>query len=300
MSESRRPMRVRLVVLLSVLGAVPSAFRFARAQQTDISAWYPVQPGDTWVYQKESDDGGNTGGMAHPLIERWKTEETIASVTTTPEGTLINKRTKVLDNTMLSGWRAEDDRTRREPPTSQMLIHQNCLYVLSGIDVQDSMWSEGYRDNLLAGNIPPDLCFPIAGGTTWGRVPSTSPAEEWVWHVKGLNADPFGDKRGRTFHLTAHGGSGTEIDRWFEPGVGVLQEVVEHHGHYDEDRRQLLRTVINGTSRNFDLKPAHPVASSKLDCGGVGWKHFVRENGSSFANEDACLVYEDTGKYVPR
>jgi len=42
------------------------------------SAWYPIQPGDTWVYQKESDDGGNTGGMAHPLLERWTTENTVA------------------------------------------------------------------------------------------------------------------------------------------------------------------------------------------------------------------------------
>jgi hypothetical protein len=265
----------RLVVLLSFFGVVPCAFLIARTQYAAtqgtaapfvpnvVSAWYPIHPGDTWVYQKESDDGGNTGGMAHPLIERWKTEETIASVRTMPEGTLVTKRTKVLDQVMLNGWLAANDRTPKELPESHILIRQNCVYVLDGIDARDSgnafdtsnHLRLAYRNDLLQGNIPPDLCFPIDNGTTWGSVRGTSPAEEWVWSVKGLNADPFGDRGGRTFHLTAHVGSGTEMDRWFEPGVGVLQEVMEHYGHYDEDRRQLLRTFIDGKSRSYDLKP---------------------------------------------
>jgi hypothetical protein len=62
---------------------------------------------------------------------------------------------------------------------------------------------------------------------TWGRVLDTSPAAEWVWMVKGMNADPFGVRGEMTFHLSAHLGSGTDIDRWFEQGVGVLQEVIE-------------------------------------------------------------------------
>ena len=144
------------------------------------------------------------------------------------------------------------------------------------------------------------MCFPIDDGMTWGKVPGTSRAEEWVWRVRGLNADPFGDRGGRTFHLTANVGSGTRLDRWFEPGVGVLQEIMEHHGHYDEDRRQLLRTVIGGKSKNYDLKPARPVAISTLDCAGIGWKHFVREDGSSFGSEDACALYAGVGKYVPK
>jgi hypothetical protein len=295
-------MKARLVVLLAVLGVLPGAFLLARAQgatplpQTDVFAGYPLQPGDTWVYQKESDDGGNSGGISHPSVERWKTEDTIARVATTPEGTLITKRTRVFDLVMLNGWRAEDDRTRHEAPTSHMLIHQNCLYVLDGIDIQDPSLVEGYRNALLRGNIPPDFCFPIDTGMTWGRVTATSPADEWVWHVKGLNADPFGDGVKRTFHLAARGGSGTVIDRWFEPGVGVLQEIVEHHGHYAEDRRQLLQTVINGKSRSYDLKPGRPVASTTLDCGGVGWKHFVRDDGSAFTNEHACAAYANTGR----
>lgn len=320
MSESRRSMKVRLALLLSLLGILPCAFLLARAQSPTaqgtaappvpnvVSAWYTFQPGDTWVYQKESDDGGNTGGMAHPLIERWKTQETIASVRTIPEGTFVTKRTKVLDQVMLNGWLAANDQTLKELPESHIVIRQNCVYVLDGIDAEESRDAldapthlrPEYHNDLLQGSIPPDVCFPIDNGTTWGRVPSTSPAEEWVWRVKGLNADPFGDRGGRTFHFTAHVGSGTEMDRWFEAGVGVLQEITEHHGHYDEDRRQLLRTVIDGKSRSYDLKPARTVAFGSLECVGVGWKHFVRENGSSFANEDACVVYADIGKHAPK
>lgn len=314
----------RLLVLLLILGLIPGAFLLARAQratvqaaavsptQDIVSTWYPIHPGDTWVYQKESDDGGSLG-MAHPLIERWKTEETITSVSTTPEGTLVAKRIKVFDRVMINGWLAANDRTRRELPVSHMLIHQNCLYVLDGIDVRDAGNDfEGYRNDLLQGNIAPDFCFPIDKDSTWGKVPHTSPAEEWVWRVRGLNADPFGVKGGRTYHFTtrvgaategdhwSHAGSGTELDRWFEPGVGVLQEIMEHHGHYDEDRRQLLRSVIDGKSKSYDLKPARTVPLSTLDCSGIGWKHFVRENGSSFAGEAACVVYAGAGKYAPR
>jgi len=90
------------------------------------------------------------------------------------------------------------------------------------------------------------------------------------------------------------------MDRWFERGVGVLQEIIEHHGHCDEDRRQLLRTVIGSKAKSYDLKPARAVPLGTLDCVGVGWKHFVREDGSSFGNEDACVLYADIGKYVPK
>ncbi|MCU1237580.1 MAG: hypothetical protein JWP63_5547, partial [Candidatus Solibacter sp.] len=31
------------------------------------------------------------------------------------------------------------------------------------------------------------------------------------------------------------------IDRWFAEGVVIVQEITEHHGTYDEERRQLVR-----------------------------------------------------------
>jgi hypothetical protein len=198
----------RLAICLSLLAVALSAFSFARPQPTTaqdaatppaqnvVSAWHPTRPGDTWVYQKESDDGGNPGGLAHPMIERWKTEEVIASVTTIPEGTFVTKRTKVLDHVRLNGWLVANDRTKDEKPESHMLIRQNCLYVLDGIDAEDwgtrsaldttNRLRPQYRDDLIRGKIPPDLCVPIDKGTTWGTVPDTSPAEEWVWRVKGI------------------------------------------------------------------------------------------------------------------
>jgi len=64
---------------------------------------------------------------------------------------------------MLNGWLDENDRAKHEPSESRMLIRQNCLYVLDGIDAEDMR--EGYRDDLLHA-IPPDFCFPIDNGTT--------------------------------------------------------------------------------------------------------------------------------------
>jgi len=49
--------------------------------QNVASSWYPLQPGDTWVYQKDSREGS----MAHPSVERWTTEETIISAVTVPD-----------------------------------------------------------------------------------------------------------------------------------------------------------------------------------------------------------------------
>ncbi len=67
-------------------------------------------------------------------------------------------------------------------------------------------------------------------GMTWGQVTGSVPAYEFVWRVTGVNADPYGLDKGTTFHFSAHEGSGTMVDRWFAQGIGVLQEINEHHG----------------------------------------------------------------------
>jgi hypothetical protein len=284
-----------------VVCLVTVCWTFVVAQNV-ASLSYPMQPGDTWIYQNESRDGS----MAHPSIERWKTMETIVSAAPIPEGTLVVKRTKVLDHVMLNGWLPENDHTKHLRSESYLLIHQDCLYQLREIDREDSedIWSAldhnhqvrpQYRDALRRGNIAADLCFPLAVGMTWGRVPDTSPAEEDVWSVKGVNGDPFGAKGGTTFHLFAFEGSGEGTDRWFEASVGVLQEVTEHHGSYDEDRRRLLKTIIGGKPRSYQLTPARTVPWSPWDCVGVGWRHFARADGSSFRNQAAC-VSENTHK----
>jgi hypothetical protein len=57
----------------------------------DAKSWYPLEPGDTWTYQKESRDGN----MARPDTERWTTQETIVSAVAVSElpATLVTKRT---------------------------------------------------------------------------------------------------------------------------------------------------------------------------------------------------------------
>jgi hypothetical protein len=128
-------------------------------------------------------------------------------------------------------------------------------------------------------------------GKTWGKVPHTSPAEEYVWRVDRLNADPFGPPGDKTFHLSSHLGSGTMMDRWFTEGVGVVQEVTEHHGTYGEDRRQLLRATIRGKTQSYQLAPARTVPLSEFDCSGPGSRHYARSDGSSFRSVADCITY---------
>ena len=244
------------------------------AQDVALS-WYPLRPGNSWVYRNES----LSGYMAHPDGERWTTEETIISAAPDPKlaGMLITKRTRVL------AGKADTI------PDSNLLIRRNCIYDL-GLRVYEP-GRPNLRTEFIRGELPPDYCFPIAKGVTWGRMPTTSPASEYVWTVMGINTDPFGLPGGRTFHFTSHGGSGTSLDRWFAESVGLLQEVVEHHGTYDEDRRQLLKTTIDGKTRSYQLKPARTPPLSEDDCGGAGWQHFVRADGTVFASLADCRSY---------
>lgn len=261
------------------------------------SSWYPLQPGDTWVYAKES----LTGRMDRPGIERWTTEETVVSVVPVAgfDATLVTKRTRVLDHTA----------TQSEPPATHLLIHRACVYVVDGPDAQGSFChanpngaclppfdAQGrlraeYRKDLAARTIPPDFCFPMAAGKAWGQVPNTSPAQEYVWRVDRLNGDPFGPPGAQTFHLWTHLGSGTNMDRWFTEGVGVVQEIMLHHGTYDESRRQLLRATLGGKTRTFQLTPARTAPLFEPDCEGPGWRHYVRADGTPFASEADCVRY---------
>ena len=243
--------------------------------------------------------------MAHPDFERWTTEETIVSVAPVPElaGTLVTKRTKVFGDTLTPGFLKANDMAKRELPESHLLLHQSCVYVLDGSDAMAAGCAQAggaclrpNRDDLLRGNIAADYCFPIAKGMSWGKVPGTSPSEEYVWHAGGLDADPFGPPGGKTFHLSSYGGSGISMDRWFEQGVGLVQEVIEHHGTYDEDRRQLVRATIHGKTHAYQLTRARIVPSSEDDCDGPGWQHFARADGVSFRDKAGCVGYTSHGR----
>jgi len=288
-----------------MVGAIVS--RISGAEDATLS-WYPLQPGDSWVYQKES----RYGDMAHPSIERWTTEETIVQSAPVPEvsGTLVTKRTRVLEHTAPPDFIPQNDSTRREAAESHLLAHGNCVYVLDGIDAQASACDPNvvngpclrpldakgrlraeYRDDLLRGRIPADFCFPMAVGMNWGKVAITSPANEWVWRVEGLNGDPFGPPGIRTFHLWTHLGSGTKMDRWFAEGIGVVHEVSEHHGSYEEGRRLLVRSTIQGRTQSYQLTPARTVPLSGSDCSGAGWRHYVRADGAAFRSMGECAGY---------
>jgi hypothetical protein len=201
------------------------------------TSWYPLNPGNTWIYRNEALEGNN----AHPDFARWSTEETIVSAVADPrrDGTLITKRTRVFDHSTSSGFLPPNDPSRRIHPESHLLIRHNCIYDLEGI-VPDFA----------------DYCFPITRESTWGQTTDTSPAYEFVWTVLGFNADPFGIPGGKTWHFSSHQGSGTSCDRWFEQGVGLLQQVTEHHGTYDEQRKMLVSTTIHGKTVTYNLKPA--------------------------------------------
>ena len=292
---------------LAILAVGAIVSRIFGAEDATLS-WYPLQLGNRWIYQKES----RNGDMAHPSIERWTTEETVVQSVPVPEvsGTLVTKRTRVLDHTVPPDFISLNDSTRREPAESRLLTHENRVHVLDGIDAQGSACDPNvvngpclrpldpkgrlraeYRDDSIRGRIPADFCVPMAVGRSWGKVAITSPANEWVWRVEGLNGDPFGWSGGRTFHLWTHLGSGTKMDRWFAEGIGVLQEVSQHHGTYEEGRRLLLRSTIQGRTQSYRLTPARTVPLSDSDCNGAGWRHYVRSDGAPFRSMGECAGY---------
>jgi hypothetical protein len=261
-----------------------------------VDTWYPHAPGDSWSYRNESLDGD----MDHPVAESWTTVETVAGVEAVPEleATLITRRVEVMSENVTPGFPLPNDAARREPAETHTLIRRNCVYVLDGDDAEGPRCATAGRqcarpdrDDLQNGGIPADYCFPMSKGTSWGRAPDTSPADEFVWTVTGMNGDPFGVPGGRTFHFSAHAGSGETIDRWYAEGVGLVQEDEEHHGTYDESRRRLLSASIAGKTTSYELTPARTAPLSAFDCEGPGWKHYVRGNGSGFGSAADCVRY---------
>lgn len=182
----------------------------------------------------------------HPDFARWTSEETVVSAVAVREGTLVTMRNRVLDDVLSPGFLAANDPSRRVRPESHLLIRGKCVY----------RW-DGDRSKA-----PAEYCFPMAKDSSWGQMAADgAPDYEFYWRVSGVNADPFGAPGGRTFHFSAHEGSGTICDRWFQKEVGLLQEVSEHHGTYGEERRQLVSARIGGKGIAFRLTPAR--ASSR-------------------------------------
>jgi hypothetical protein len=253
------------------------AFLTSCFAQDVVSAWYPLQPGNSWTYQNEL----LSGYMLNPDFERWTTEETVLSAVPDQalSGVLVTRRITTISEHVLSTHAVSNAKV--ETRDEQLVIRQNCVYALN--------WPTS-RAELRRGELSADYCFPLAKGATWGQRPNNDP--DFVWRVVGFNDDPFGLPGGRTFRLRTRAGSGTIVDRWFEQGVGLLQEVEEHHGTYDEHRIQIVKSTINRKTQTYQLKPARTVGFD--ECDGPDWQHFVRENGTSFASEADCRAYNRT------
>lgn len=272
-----------IMLLLAFAGHAPA--------QALVESWYPLQPGNSWVYAKEALDGH----MESPDVERWTTEETVVSTAREAalDAVLVTLQVKVLDHHLPPGGYTN----MREQPENHLLVRDDCVWIVDGRDagaaayVPDPLHSSVLPGDFLHGRLPADYCFPMAVGKEWGRVASTSPAEELVWRVDRMNGDPYGPPGKRTFHMATHLGAGEFEDRWFAEGIGLVQENSEHHGTYDEDRVRLLRATINGHTSTYDLPPARTTPLGEFDCKGPGWSHYVRADGTSFRSQAECVAY---------
>jgi hypothetical protein len=213
----------RLCIALAV---ITSSAAFA---QDAVEDWIRLRPGNKWIYEHETrDDTGR--GPSHLEVHRWTTEETIVGSWTIPEGTLVGRHVRLVDGSPRLGIRVNPDQA--------YLIHDGCLYT------KDVQWqpqqhqlAQVFREDLNAGHIAADFCFPLVAWKTWGAphwADWRAPADAKDWQVAGLG--PI------TFHITSissYLGSGETADIWFEKGVGLVREEDIHHGTIGEVRTRL-------------------------------------------------------------
>jgi hypothetical protein len=211
------------------------------ASQDAVANWFSLHTGDKWVYSHERrDDVGDAvyrdgqfaGGSLR--IARWESEEIVTGSWTVPEGTLVGKRVRI------SGGSPPPD-YQFNPPASAWLIRGSCIYSSEvEWDPVNHTLKPGFRDEMLAGHLSADFCFPLAPGKTWGAphfMGLRAPADAKDWKVAGLD-------KANTFHVVSippYLGSGMTAEIWFEKGVGIVREEDIHHGTVGEERIRLVR-----------------------------------------------------------
>ena len=225
------------------------------AAQDAALEWFPAAKGNQWIYEHEDREGS----PERPLIRRWQTTETVTGMLPIPEGSIVLRRVQVQGETP-GGW------LEAVYGGSHYLLRQGCLYFL---DLHDS-WDEQtrslrpeYRTNLLAGNVEPEFCFPLAPGKTYGKdaPPGWSPARVvGMGMAHGFALMPPGDGwtpgapprdlaiSDRSFDVLLHRFTPDETHFWFEKGVGITGEWDLHHGTYLEYRVRLLRYTFSGST----------------------------------------------------
>jgi hypothetical protein len=197
------------------------------------SAWFPMEVGNQWLYEHESRDTP----AENPRITRWQTVETVTGTLAIPEGTVVLRRVEVNGHPP-GGW------LQTVYGESNYLIRNDCLYFLTPRD----SWNEReqslrpeYRTRLLAGDVEPEFCFPLAVGNAFGR----NDSHGWIpSRVVGMGRgrrfapDSVSEK---AFDVVVHLVSADETHLWFEKGVGITGEWDWHNGTYEEYRVRLLR-----------------------------------------------------------
>ena len=197
------------------------------------SAWFPMEVGNQWLYEHESRDTPAN----NPHVTTWQTVETVTGTLAIPEGTVVLRRVEVKGNPP-GGWL----------PTvygeSNYLVRNDCLYFLTPHDSwneQEQSLRPEYRTELLAGDVEPEFCFPLAVGKAFGK--NDSPG--WIpSRVVGMGRghrlapDSVSEK---AFDVVVHLASADETHLWFEKGVGITGEWDWHNGTYEEYRVRLLR-----------------------------------------------------------
>jgi hypothetical protein len=197
------------------------------------SAWFPMEVGNQWLYEHESRDTPAN----NPHVTTWQTVETVTGTLAIPEGTVVLRRVEVKGNPP-GGWL----------PTvygeSNYLVRNDCLYFLTPHDSwneQDQGLRPEYRTELLAGDVEPEFCFPLAVGDAFGKNDSHGRIPSRVVGMgRGHHFAPDSVSE-KAFDVVVHLASADETHLWFEKGVGITGEWDWHNGTYEEYRVRLLR-----------------------------------------------------------
>ncbi len=207
--------------------------------QVAVADWFPLHPGDRWVYEHETRDEDGSGA-AQLRTQRWRTEETITNSWSIPEGTLFKRRIQVTEGTPGTGYREMSDQ--------MYLVRGNCLYRSPLSFTQpDHQLTRTFREDLLAGRLAADFCFPLTVGMTWGAPHWGNwrkPADAKDWKVVEVLQEQFSLASQTSFHIasvSAYLGSGETGSIWFTKGVGIVSEEYIHHGTLGEVRTRLIR-----------------------------------------------------------
>src|SRR5579862_7810241 len=143
-----------LLILLSTFAAT--------GQNTSaiVREWLPMQIGDRWIYEEER----RFGVRNHPDVIRWQEQDSTVAIQTTPEGTLVRRTVRYLNNTA-------PPRFQGNGYESNILIRDRCIYYLHnyyGWDSSRNDLGREFKKDLAANKALPDVCFPLRAGQTWG------------------------------------------------------------------------------------------------------------------------------------